>query len=290
MGKVSHKALQDVTGDAKMQVGVMLNWSEYYHEKWQPVRTSDINAPLVLGNDFNPDEFDRKKLKLSSSESPLKDDSGALMISVGYEGKYKSYYKLYNTHSLPISSEYDITAILVQLMTHVRTISNNNIPFAITYNKSFLDSFTHPETNFDRTILNKGIHYQIIKPRHQVGEIFEAPFFFQDARHVFFVKSEVSTITVGGHLDLGVQPPSYGIVKDLPDLHVMPEFPHLPKGPILPDEYITSGIVDSDLMDSFLEHESHIHQALTKIDSIRFGNRLVGPNGSKNITNWRIKL
>lgn len=282
--------VKSLAGDAKMQVGVMLNWSEYYHDKWQPVRTSDINAPLVLGDDFKPDEFDRKKLKLSSSESLLKDDSGALMISVGYKGKQESYYKLYNTHSLPIRKEDIGDSIIPALLQSIRTFSKYKMPLVATYNKSLLDLFTHPESNFDRTILTTGIHYQIIEPQYQVGDIFEAPFFFQDARHVFFVKSEVSTITVGGHLDLGIQPPSYGVVNDLPDLHVMPEFPRLPKGFIFPDEYITSDIVDTDLMDSFLAHDSHIDQSLTKIGSIQFGNRLIGPNGSKNIKNWRIKL
>jgi len=84
-------------------VKAMLCRSEYYDGQWQPTRTSDVNRPAELGS-LKPweIEFLRPNLEISVFE-----EQEALRISIGgYRG---SSFLLYNTFSLPVPGEPEIT-------------------------------------------------------------------------------------------------------------------------------------------------------------------------------------
>ncbi len=256
---------------------VTLYWSEYFHGKWQPARTSDVNRPNPLG-EFSlseSDAFDRAKLTLRSSEG----GSGELIISVAYPRKTGTYYKLYNTHSLPIRQEDDVVEpgrLLYWWPTRGRSFNSPNAPFTITYSYPLgpIDSWS-----FGRKVLGQGTLYQIVQPRHTVAGIFEAPFFFQDPRHVFFVHSEESKVWVGGYPDFGMWiPPQVELVE--PPVLVQPDFPRPPEETAFAPDLIEPGVVDPSALESFQRRNPHIHQAMGTVGTIRFGDRLIGPGVS----------
>jgi hypothetical protein len=273
---VKPSQLKTVAGDAKARVTITLYWSEYYHGKWQPARTSDVNKPIAIG-EFPPSGsgvFDRANLTLRSSEG----NSGELIISTAYPGKPGTYYKIYNTHSLPIRREDDIVepGLLILLLIRGRSLSEKNAPFTISY---FDPLAPISEWSIDRKVLNKGALYEIIEPRHQVAGIFEAPFFFQDRRHAFFVKSEESRVLVGRHLDIGIwRPPPTVFVE--PPVLVEPDFPRPPEEPFLPPDLIKPGVVDPSPLETFLREDLYVHQVMGTAGTIQFNGRLIGPRGS----------
>jgi hypothetical protein len=264
--KMNVNTLKSVASTAKIQIEVMLNWSEYYHGKWQPIRTSDVNAPLVLGKDFEINQFDRNKLKLSSLESFLQEDSRALVLSVIYPGNRWGCFKLYNTHSLPSLEVADI--IMIDIAFHE----------AYPQNKLFKDNNV---LNIDNS------HYQITEPHHRVNDVSNAPFFLQDTRHVFYVKSATSTITVGGHLDLGIQPPTYKVIDNLPDLHIIPKFTQGARGFFPGEELVPPDVDGLGHFNHLFQENKYIQQVLITPDLFRFGNRQINPIGSSELSNWR---
>jgi hypothetical protein len=211
---------------------------------------------------------------LRSSEG----NSGELIISTAYPGKPGTYYKIYNTHSLPIRREDDIVepGLLILLLIRGRSLSEKNAPFTISY---FDPLAPISEWSIDRKVLNKGALYEIIEPRHQVAGIFEAPFFFQDRRHAFFVKSEESRVLVGRHLDIGIwrAPPTVFVE---PPVLVEPDFPRPPEEPFLPPDLIKPGVVDPSPLETFLREDLYVHQVMGTAGTIQFNGRLIGPRGS----------
>ena len=268
--------LKGVAGQAKTRVTVTLYWSEYYHGKWQPARTSDVNKPLSLG-EFSPSgsgAFDRAQMTLRTSEGV----ENELFINVDYPDRSSRYFKLYNTHSLPVRPEDDIVepGLLIYVLTRGRSFSVKHAPFAINY---FDPSEPITEWSFSQKILNKGQLYEVIEPHHLVTGIFEAPFFFQDRRHVFFVKSEESKILVSGYKDMGIFSPSKDVFVEASVL-IKPDFPWPPEEVFFPPDLIKPGVVDPSPLESFLRGDAYIHQAIGTEGTIQFGDRLIGPGGS----------
>lgn len=87
--------VDEIKTDTRVKVEATLSWSEYYNDKWQPRRTSDIDNPMVL-NSYRPGEFDRKSMIQMSS---LEHGNDSLFIRVN-----DLYFRFYNKHSLPENS------------------------------------------------------------------------------------------------------------------------------------------------------------------------------------------
>lgn len=79
-------------GSGKITVKAILCWSEYFNQKWQPTRTSDIDNPLTLIPDIYPNQFARSDLKLSILEWT----NGGLQVTVSdqTDGISKSFFLL----------------------------------------------------------------------------------------------------------------------------------------------------------------------------------------------------
>lgn len=175
---------KDLQGDAEVEVTVSLNWSEYYNGKWQPARTSDVNKPLDLLQ-IEPGKFDRSALTLRPSES-----ASALQIHLDHpelgSGDIR-YFTLYSARSLPSRASH--------------SLAPGPFPTGGWWTRSFTDedgsltigNFIVSESeSWQETVLGTTTGYEIIEPRH-VGplSVYRTSFFFQDQRHVFFVRTSV---------------------------------------------------------------------------------------------------
>jgi hypothetical protein len=258
-------------GDAKVRVNVNLYWSEYYNGKWQPPKTSDVNQPISFG-EFPPagdGAFDRAKLTLANDFSP-----DVLYIFVYYPGQPDQYrFELYNTHSLPVIGA---PGTEVGAITRGRSFSKEGPLLVATYHEPFSEGFS-------REVLSKVELYDVVEPRHGVKDIFEAPFFFQDRRHAFFVRSVESTVSVAESGDIGIQlevakietpvvPPI--IIEPGPDdLELQEEIVFSPV-------VIQPGVVDPSPVESFLNQDVYIDQIMGTVGTVQYGDRLIGPGGS----------
>ncbi|HEX6971484.1 MAG TPA: neuraminidase-like domain-containing protein, partial [Limnochordia bacterium] len=287
--KLSDLTASDLSGEVNVEVKVSLYWSERYHGKWQPPRSSDVNKPLSVGSfsATGANGFDRAKLTLASSEAP----SGALKIAVSYPGKTGGTFTLYNTHSLPVRDVDEVTdpsdSPIVFLISRSRQFSAPPQPFTITY---FDPALPWPEMNFDRKLFERIMLYRAVAPHHLVSDAFTAPFFFQDGRHAFFVRTKERRVYVGGYIDVGIRNPPL-VVTEIPPLIAKPDIPRPPVDGWRPHDGAIGGVAgpigpvifdaaDPGLVIPYLAEHSYIDRAIARAGAVRFGERLIGPGGS----------
>jgi hypothetical protein len=173
-------------------VQAVLCWSEYYNGKWQTAKTSDIDAPTELGS-FPPTGnkmFDRSELRLDFAKA-----GDALGVSIAYRTTGKgSSFLFYNTHSLPVARAPEPpstpgTDTLFDRDVAIRD-SDQHLYLTITYH----DQSPHlPADRLDLTLFETLIPGLIIEPSGQSNTspaVWDAPFFFEDSRHLFYVTTE----------------------------------------------------------------------------------------------------
>ncbi len=255
--------------EPKIRVTASLYWSERYHGKWQPARTSDLSSPLELGeyNAGGQGSFDRSRLEIwSASNAP-----GELTIGLRYPGAgdREGYFRLYTTHSLPVSRRDSWTE------DRWRWFETPPDPLTVRYGIG-LQMVVH-------SVLARGDLYQIVYPRHPVTNVFRPPFFFQDPRHVFCVKPRDSRLPVAAAVGVGIFAPAPLVVIEPPVL-VEAEIPWVPRDVYFPDDPIRPGVVDPNPAESFLREDLYIHRILGTTGTIQFADRTIGPGGSVELT------
>ena len=253
-----------------VSVGAVLCWSEYYNGKWQPTKTSDIEHPLDLGQ-FAPagqSAFDRSRVILSIGE-----EEKALRIDVIGQQTFKSFL-LYNTHSLPVPG-------IAPLSIGERARSLENVDgksFDIEY------SLGGMHLPFEQHILDlraPALPFSTLAPTHKLSDPWDAPFFFQDSLHVFYVTTEERQVPIKDRSDYGVRVNlgSSGDVSIAPvvfpldsTVKTRPEFGKVPSG-VSPDG------VDPVAIRRFITEDAYIHRGLATVGSVMYGGSQIGPAG-----------
>ncbi|HET6230770.1 MAG TPA: neuraminidase-like domain-containing protein [Longimicrobiaceae bacterium] len=200
--------------DTKVAVAATLHWSECVRGKWQPTKTSDVARPTSLGrtvevaattnvplhskyevefSSSGPGAFDRARLRLSSRE-----DASGLTIDLTYDdypnGRDRTgKFHLYNTSSLPVRGE-DMPAggshLFMLQQPRYRTIR------AAADFPEFLRIEIQPDGPIVDRVLGKARLYDTVEARHELERPVASPFFFQDRRHVFFVRPGDDLVTM----------------------------------------------------------------------------------------------
>ena len=131
----------------------------------------------------------------------------------------------------------------------------------------------------DRVVLRKGASpYEIVEPRHLFTEIKEAPFFFQDRRHVFFVRSSLTRVSVGEALDVLISRPP--VLPTEPPEVILSHVSGPPKEATLVTGLVMPGPIDPRLGGLVLVASPYVHRVMDAGGGIQFGNRFIGPGGS----------
>ena len=275
--------LKGTAGESKMRVELILNWSEYYHGKWQPVRTSDLNRPLELGEfDAHGDNsFDRSKLKLFS----LKGNEGELIVGInfGYACRIDPthiatnnkldlfiylYFELYNSHSIPIKNDKS----LWKRINSYRLVSGENWQLTISY-------FESCRQVIEKTVLNHVLICQTIYPKHLLKNIYEAPFFCQNQRHIFFVTTDKSSPLVATYPDILVRPPSKSSVVEIPKVTI-PDYRPVEKDFIDPIGPIIRWGDPSEKIRTMTGRETTLIRIMAADGTIQYEGSQIGPHGS----------
>jgi len=267
---VQADATTNAQSNVKLTVKAVLCWSEYYNGKWQPTKTSDVDRPTELGNHYDPlDGFSRSAIWLSSVE-----EGSDHYLRISIEGDAYSTFLLYNTHSLPAREE-DVSHELSDMFIGPRYLDTHTNAFRIEYYK-FEDG-----TTLKRPVLGNQLSDLTIETTHPLQNLWIAPFFYKDSRHVFYVTTEMRRVLINNHRGYGVAV-DRGLTKDvmIPPLVFEVEPRPGPRfwgdgGPIGPD----MGVVNPDPMRRFVSEDVYIDKGIGAAGSVTYGESLIGPSG-----------
>ncbi len=346
----------------KVEVQAVLCWSEYYNGKWQQTKTSDANKPASLGrfDAAGPYAFNRSQLILRSAEH----ESSRLHVYVGYPGREWTYFKLYNTHSLPVTggsagspearqliemavkkilpslppigvqvAAYVLDQVLTEIIIWINAgieqrslhqirekyksdvskeirgrlpggpgqvtasaienklteilsllldpLPNRGIEFKTDeLVASYYSVGAHQEKPpVERSILTSLIPARIVSPSHNSKSAWEAPFFVEDSRHVFYVSTSVNNVLIPEFTGYGIAAGSFAQQLDIPPLV-------LEQDEVIPDKYGPVvkgpgfGVIDTSFMERFVSEDVYISQGIGTNGTVRFGDKEIGPGGS----------
>jgi len=265
--KASSKA--DASANTQMTVQAVLCWSEYYNGKWQATKTSAVNSPAELGQ-FAPTDFDRSHLHLQSSE-----EAEALSINIFGGGVFnsKTYpsFLLYNTHGLPETSPgpAQSAVTLADRRKAVPVITYWGYP----WHDFAFDYVDYTKYDFKRRILTSKSLFNLIRQNDDF-DVWDAPFFYEDSRHAFYVTTTEAYGYIKDHSSYGVAHPNFGqeAVATIPPLIVQVR-PRLQLGPSL-------GVIDPAAMKGFVTEDVYIRQGLGATGSVAYGDKQIGPSGA----------
>ena len=136
--------------------------------------------------------------------------------------------------------------------------------------------------DFTREILETQIPFELIGPRHELQDIWNAPVFFADSRHVFVVTTEERPVWIRQFEGFGISV-SPGVLQaaQIPPLVVQTAPPPKPtfwgeRGPIAPDR----GVVDPVPMQTLVSEDAYIRLGLPTTLNVKYGDQQIGPLGA----------
>jgi hypothetical protein len=204
----------------KQSVGAVLHWSEYDNGKWQTVRTSDINAPMHIG-DFSMSgtgAFDRSALDFFTFN--LKD--GNLIAIVKY-GKWdldraNRYFVLDNAQRARIGDPNLLLDDLLDVRNHLYLIRFMDVHDGILW-------AVHKSGNSEdeRGILSFKTSGSWQRGYSDLRSDWWGPFLFGDFQYTYWVTVSDSAPSVKAYLDYGIALTPVGVSQaQIPALGVGP--------------------------------------------------------------------
>jgi Neuraminidase-like domain/Salmonella virulence plasmid 28.1kDa A protein len=267
---------KDAAENTKVSVQAVLCWSEYYNGKWQGTKTSDINKPTSLGTVNGEIPFDRSKLKLSIFE-----ELNALRIHIDIQ--IQSSFLLYNTHSLPVrgeEAESDLSQLIIGLFKPQSLQVEGQI-FTVNYAQS---GIVGGSVLFNRSILANNIKANFTATTFQqsLTRPWDAPFFYEDSRHVFYVSTKERSVQIPDFTNYGYNPPTTVFQpSDFPisPVVVAPLAPIRDRfGSVIVDPRVTT--LDSAPLQRFVTEDAYIKKGIVVKGTIRYGDKDIGLTGT----------
>lgn len=127
------------------------------------------------------------------------------------------------------------------------------------------------------------------EPLHVLKDTWDAPFFYQDSRHAFYVTTTEKPVRISDHWQYAVQvDPGVKQVAKMPPLVVKIEREDQVKPklwgdgrPIGPDP----GVIDPAPIQRLVTEDAYIRQAIGTTGVVMYGDRQVGPSGAVRSVN-----
>ncbi|HTG17580.1 MAG TPA: neuraminidase-like domain-containing protein, partial [Blastocatellia bacterium] len=273
LGDIKSDAKNAAQQSLKVTAQAVLCWSEYYNGKWQPAKTSDMNHPVELDrfDPAGPNAFNRSDLRLSVDE-----EGDILRISVWGAGQ--ASFLLYNTHSRPVATEPIIIDFLSGKSRDVNTSDNQLVVNYTTWSPE------RPATFLPRPVLTNDLIGSIITPTNPHTNAWDAPFFYEDTRHVFLVRTTELLVPIHAC-------PGYGLMVDpifTPFVRIPPLiFQFEPPGIIGPKfpgngnpNRFDPGAINSAAIRRFVTEDANIRVGLGTTGGVTYGGSQIGPSGS----------
>jgi len=212
-----------------------------------------------------------------------------LRIDIDGHGQGGGSFYLFNTHSLPVRAN-DATGVveIADLPHPSRNISVETDALKITY----FDGLRHFEPGGvapfhppERTVLTTRSTDRFVAPDHTMSDQWDAPFFYEDGRHVFYVTTKETLVDVPNFGGFGIDPGLITFASDIPPL-IFREEPKLPK--FGPDDsgFLGQhiGVVNPDPLRRLISEDANIRTGIASTGQVSFGDVLIGPKGAmKNL-------
>jgi hypothetical protein len=264
----------------QLTVHTVLCWSEYYNGKWQATKTSDVdsNAAVQLGDNvasYVQEGFNRSSLRLGVS---LEGDALRIVVSdqtwigSGDIDATWTTFLFYNTHSAPAREEDDNADQYFTDVGNGRTLDTATDGLVISYYFPNYDQFSGeygapPSTG---RILNSLLPSKTttIEPLQTLYR-YDAPFFYADRRHAYFVTQTASPITIGGIFNIYELPSLYEAYYPLAkkiNVQTLPAIANRPPDPATSEKRPAPDV--------------NIKHSLLGTMTVPYGNRIIGAIGS----------
>jgi hypothetical protein len=273
--------MDNLPGDPNITVRVVLCWSEYNNGKWQPTKTSSVDRPATLfgtalgkfgaAAPFTTTSFDRSTLRLGVSHEglPERDDLRVFVSdNPEVEGSQWTSFLLYNTHTSP-EREDDNQADPRIDVSNARTLDTStdilNIVFEFFDPRG--DDYGEPPSSEDVLKSLYPSTTRTAEPLQSLGD-WNAPFFYADGRHVFYVTLKNAPITVAdpgaasfGSVDIA------GLVDGIVHQQEIDPVYHRPGG-------------DPAQMNMQLSNDTNIEHVAPGTRAVRYGGLNIGMAGA----------
>ena len=258
--------VQDMFPADKPMVNVksLLSWSEYIDGQWQTARTSDPAEPITIQENVPLDDISsfRSKLKLAveiGSESGGSEKS--LHIIVSYDDSQKFSFFLYNPSGIPEQRGERFDPV-----QETDTSSN-------TLDISYPSARGH-------TLLRNNIDARSTNLQHSfVGNPWDAPFFYEDARHVFCINTEGRPVNLAAEendvymFDITSSPSS-----EIPSL--INKYAEQIHGDGMNFAIKGFGVIGSPSFRNFVSEDAYIGTVIGTPGTVIYGDMNIGPSGN----------
>jgi hypothetical protein len=127
-----------------------------------------------------------------------------------------------------------------------------------------------------RRLLTPNGPERVAEPTHELADIWNAPYFYEDRHHAFLVTSEQRPVWIRDFTNYGVAVnPNLAQLAELRPLVLPPPPPRL--GPR------AGGSVDSTALKTLVTEDAYINKGLPTTTRVTFNGRQIGPTGAFNI-------
>jgi hypothetical protein len=139
-----------------------------------------------------------------------------------------------------------------------------------------------PVQFFGRQVLKPPLTPRVVEACDFTADAWNAPFFYEDSRHVFFVTTEEEQVRVYDYPHYGVAASSGdAVVADIPPLVWEEVETPGPKywgdgGPV----DTGWGVTNPDPARRFVTEDAYIVRGIGSAGSVRYGDQLIGPGGA----------
>jgi hypothetical protein len=180
-GRATNLRRNDLSQEIQETIEINLSWSEYYNNKWQPRKTSDFDNPVKF-EEIDSKYFPSLILSIFSNIG----ENGELYINIANTNisKYEGQFILHDKHSTPKPVNGELTAPKEPPRWR-QELASPDIQeyFGFSYYTSGSDEVeSHPLIK-----LTDSFGVLQMKPKTNYNLV-ESSFFYQDSRHVFFVR------------------------------------------------------------------------------------------------------
>lgn len=194
---------------------------------------------------------------------------GALRIIVSYKGWKGSSFFLYNPFSTPELR----TGKKEAHFSPKRSLDTIATPGPL--------KVTYSGTGASHAVLDNKIADRTVDPHHPLGgNPWDPPFFYEDARHVFYVTTEERLVTVPQWNDFGVLVKTPKPTLEIPELVFKPDermvelaVPHIRQPGF--------GVVDPSPIEYYVTEDAYIRTAIGTPGTVSYGDKIIGPSGSQ---------
>jgi hypothetical protein len=285
-----------------MTVTAMLCFSEYYNGQWQGPKTSDVARSADISRLAQP-PVDRSSLSVRPWRSADPTDE-ALYVQITnsteepwvYAGPYSPNaiahwssnpgFVLHNTHSAPVLQG-DTDPVALTAAADIRALPpilgvGDPRTLSATYEaRRFVIGPFGPQYDSlaDIVVLTGHLPQRNVPAQPFGANQWDAPFFFEDARNVFYVTNWARIITFDKYRGYGLNAArvSDGTKITIPPL-VLPPGPRQPGDPV----ESTSLLGDPALAERMLAGSQTIRALIGGQSSLSFDGEEIGPVGSAN--------